>query len=318
METLKTILMRPRTVLTLMVVMVLSGIFTYISIPKEADPDIDVPVFYVSILHHGISPEDAERLLVKPMETELRGLDGLKEITAIASEGHAGIIVEFNIDIDHDKASSDVREKVDKARAELPQEAEEPVVNEINMSLFPVLVISLSGNVPERTLYNHARKLQDEIEAIPSVLEARLTGHREELLEVVLDAAKLESYNITQAELITAVTRNNQLIAAGFIDNGKGRFSVKVPGLFNTAKDVFGLPIKVSGDGIVTLGEVAEIRRTFKDATGYSRYNGKPSIAIQVIKRIGTNIIETNREVRKVATEHTKSWPANIKVDFVL
>ena len=318
MHTLKTILLRPRTVLTLMVVMVMSGILTYVSIPKEADPDIDVPVFYVSILHHGISPEDAERLLVKPMETELRGLDGLKEITAIASEGHAGLIVEFNIDVDHSAASSDVREKVDQARSELPSDAEEPVVNELNMSLFPVLVISLSGDVPERTLFNHAKKLQDEIEAIPSVLEARLTGHREELLEIILDASKLESYNITQDELITAVTLNNQLIAAGAMDSGKGRFSVKVPGLFNTAKDVYGLPIKVSGDGVVTLGQVAEIRRTFKDATGFSRFNGKPSIAIQIIKRIGTNIIENNNKVRDVVKAETGEWPDSVKVDFAL
>ena len=318
MQTLKTILMRPRTVLTLMFVMVLSGVFTYISIPKEADPDIDVPVFYVSLVHHGISPEDAERLLVKPMESELRGLDGLKEITAIASEGHAGIIVEFNIDVDHSQASSDVREKVDQARSELPSDAEEPVVNELNMSLFPVLVISLSGDVPERTLFNHARKLQDEIEAIPSVLEARLTGHREELLEIILDAAKLESYNITQDELINAVTLNNQLIAAGAMDAGKGRFSVKVPGLFNSAKDVFGLPIKTSEDGVVTLGQLAEIRRTFKDATGYSRFNGKPSIAIQVIKRIGTNIIKNNEKVREVVTAEISDWPSNVRVDFAL
>lgn len=318
MQTLKSILLRPRTVLTMMVVMVLSGLFTYVSIPKEADPDIDVPVFYVSLVHNGISPEDAERLLVKPMESELRGLDGLKEITAIASEGHAGIIVEFNIDVNHGEASADVREKVDQARSELPGEADEPVVNELNMSLFPVLVISLSGDVPERTLYNHAKKLQDEIEAIPSVLEARLAGHREELLEIILDASRLESYNITQEELITAVTRNNQLVAAGAMDSGRGRFSVKVPGLFNTAKDVFSLPIKVSDDGVVTLGQVAEIRRTFKDPTGFSRFNGKPSIAIQVIKRIGTNIIENNRKVRAIVAAETDSWPDNIRVDFAL
>jgi len=318
MQNLKSILLRPRTVLTLMVIMVISGILTYISIPKEADPDIDVPVFYVSILHHGISPEDAERLLIKPMETELRGLDGLKEITSIASEGHAGIIVEFNIDVDHNDASSNVREKVDQARAELPSDAEEPVVNELNMSLFPVLVISLSGDVPERTLFNHAKKLQDEIEAIPSVLEARLSGHREELLEIILDASKLESYNITQDELINAVTMNNRLIAAGAMDSGKGRFSVKVPGLFNTAKDVYSLPIKVSDDGVVTLGQVAEIRRTFKDATGFSRFNGKPSIAIQVIKRIGTNIIENNTKVRAVVEAQTSEWSKNIKIDMAL
>ena len=220
MQTLKSILMRPRTVLTMMVVMVLSGVFTYITIPKEADPDIDVPVFYVSILHHGISPEDAERLLVKPMETELRGLDGLKEITAIASEGHAGIIVEFNIDVDQVQASSDVREKVDQARAELPTEAEEPVVNELNMSLFPVLVVSLSGDVPERTLFTHAKKLQDEIEAIPSVLEARLTGGKNGPKQNLAEssdargggAKKLFS---VQTRIITARPRNASLVLRG-------------------------------------------------------------------------------------------------------
>jgi len=226
---LETILARPRTVLTMMVVMVFAGVYTYITIPKEADPDIDVPIFYVSIVHHGISPEDAERLLVKPMETQLRGLDGLKEITAIASQGHAGIIVEFNIDVNHAEASADVREKVDQAQSELPSEAEEPVVNVLNLSLFPVMVVTLSGDVPERTLYQHARRLKDEIESISSVLEARLAGHREELLEIILDPGRLESYNISQPELIQAVTNNNKLIAAGDLDTAKVASTSKYP-----------------------------------------------------------------------------------------
>ena len=315
---LETILARPRTVLTMMVVMVFAGVYTYITIPKEADPDIDVPVFYVSIVHQGISPEDAERLLVKPMETQLRGLDGLKEITAIASQGHAGIIVEFNIDVNHAEASADVREKVDQAQSELPSEAEEPVVNELNLSLFPVMVVTLSGDVPERTLYQHARRLKDEIESISSVLEARLAGHREELLEIILDPARLESYNISQPELIQAVTNNNKLIAAGDLDTGQGRFNVKVPGLFETARDVYTLPIRVSDLGVVTLGDVATIRRTFKDASSYSRFNGKPAIAIQVIKRIGTNIVENNQQVRSLVANQTKNWPTAIKVDYAL
>ena len=318
MSTLETILSRPRTVLTMMVVMVLAGIFTYITIPKEADPDIDVPVFYVSIPHEGISPEDAVRLLVKPMETELRGLDGLKEIVTIASEGHAGIILEFKIDADHDQASSDVREKVDLAKAKLPADADEPTVNEINFSLFPVIAVVLSGDVPERTLYRHARQLKDQIEAIPSVLEANLAGHREELLEVLIDPTKLESYNITQQQLINAVVRNNKLVAAGFLDTGNGKFNIKVPGLFETARDVYDLPIIVKDDGVVTLKEVAEIRRTFKDRVAYSRFNGKPAIGIQVVKRIGTNIVETNREVRRTVATFTQGWPNAIKIDFAL
>lgn len=318
LNVLEAIIRRPRSVLTIMIVMVAAGIFSYVTVPKEANPDIDVPIFYISIPQEGISPEDAERLLVKPMEKELRGLEGLKELTAIAGQGHAGIIIEFNIDIDHDAAGADVREKVDQAKAELPGGAEEPVVNEINMSLFPVLVVTLSGDVPERSLYRHARSLKDEIEALPGVLEANLAGHREELLEVLIDPTKLESYNITQAELVQAVTRNNRLIAAGSMDTGQGRFNIKVPGLFETRKDIYGLPIKVSGDAVVTLSDVAEIRRTFKDASSFSRFNGKPAIAIQVIKRIGANIVATNKEVRKVVADATDDWPQSIKLDFAL
>lgn len=318
MTVIETIIRLPRTVLTMMVVSVLWGTLIYLTIPKEADPDIDVPVFYVSIPYPGISPEDGARLIVKPMETEIRGIDGLKELTAIASTGHVGLIAEFEIDKDHSEASRELREKVDQAKAEIPSAAEEPSVNEINFSLFPVIVVSLSGQVPERTLYQNARKLKTAIEAIPSVLEANLAGHREELLEVLIDPVKLESYELTQADLIRAVTANNQLIAAGDMDAGRGRFSIKVPGLIETGLDVAAIPVKVSGDGIVTLGEVAEVRRTFKDATSYSRFNGEPAIAIQVVKRLGTNIVENNNEVRRVVAEFTKEWPDAIKVNLAL
>ncbi len=322
MSALEQILRRPRTILTLMVVMVMAGVFTYITIPKESDPDIDVPVFYVSIVHEGISPEDAVRLLIRPMETELRGLDGLKELTATGSQGHAGLTLEFKTDVDHDEASTNVREKVDQARSKLPSDAKEPTVHEINFSLAPIIAVVISGDVPERALYRHARQLKDQIEAIPTVLEANLTGHREELLEVIIDRTRLESYNISQTQLVNAVVRNNQLITAGFMDAGEkgggGRFNVKVPGLFETAKDVYDLPIVSTRDGVVTLKDVAEIRRTFKDRTNYSRYNGKPDIAIQVVKRLGTNVVENSLNVRKVVEEFTKDWPDAIKVDFAL
>jgi multidrug efflux pump len=321
MNVLEAILRRPRTVLTLMIVMVIAGVFTYLTIPKESDPDIDVPVFYVSIVHEGISPEDAVRLLIKPMETELRGLDGLKEITATASQGHASIVLEFKTSVDHDEASTDVREKVDQARSKLPTDAKEPTVHEINFSLAPIIAVVISGDVPERTLYRHARRLKDQIEAIPTVLEANLAGHREELLEVIIDRTRLESYNISQQQLINAVVRNNQLVTAGFMDSGAtggGRFNVKVPGLFETAQDVYDLPIVSTNDGVVTLKDIADIKRTFKDRTNYSRFNGKPDIAIQVVKRLGTNVVENSLNIRRIVEEYTKEWPDSIKVDFAL
>lgn len=304
--------------MTMLVVLLLAGITAYVTIPKEANPDIDVPVFFISVTQQGISPEDAERLLVKPLETRLRGLDGLKEISATAAEGYAGILLEFDVSFDKDAALADVRDKVDQAQAELPAEADEPQIAETNFNLVPTIVVVLSGNVPERTLYQNARRLKDQIEAIPSVLEANLSGQREELLEVIIDTVKLESYNISQDELISTVTRNNQLIPAGAFDQGQGRFNVKVPGLFETANDVYSLPIKVQGDSVVTLADVATIRRTFKDATSFTRFNGQPAIAVQVIKRTGTNIIENNTRVREVVKEFTADWPSTINIDFTL
>ncbi|MEP1930945.1 MAG: efflux RND transporter permease subunit [Roseibium sp.] len=315
---LEGVLRRPKTVFVLMVALLVAGVFSYINIPKEDSPDIDVPVFYVSIAQQGISPEDAERLLVRPMETELRGLDGLKEITAIASEGHAGIILEFDISFDKDEAMSDVRDKVDAAKGELPADAEEPTISETNFALVPTITIALSGNVPERTLYQHARRLKDQVEAIDTVRSADLKGHREEVLEVLIDSQKLESYAITQQELLTSLSQNNQLVPAGYIDGGQGRFNVKVPGLVETALDVYSLPIKQSGEGVVTLSDVAEIRRTFKDADSYTRVNGSPAIALDVTKRIGTNIIENNIAIRAVVDEAAKDWPKTIKVDYML
>jgi len=308
----------PRSIFTAMVAMILAGIVAYTSLPKEAQPDIDVPVFYISIGQQGVSTEDSERLLVKPMETALRGLDGLKEITAIASEGHAGIVLEFDINFEKDSALADIRDKVDQAKADLPEAANEPQIFETNFALVPTIVVALSGDVPEKTLYKHAKQLQDEIEALPQILEANLSGDREELLEIIIDSSKLESYNISQQELINAVSLNNRLIAAGFLDQGDGRFNIKVPGLFESPQDVMELPIKVQGDAVITLADVATGRQTFKDATSFTRVNGKPGIAINVVKRLGENVIETNEAVRQTVADFTEEWPDVIETTFML
>ncbi len=315
---LEAILRRPRTVMTLMIVTIVAGVFAYLGVPKEANPDIDVPVYYISVTQQGVSPDDAERLIVRPMETHLRGIDGLKEITGQAAEGRAAMFLEFDISVDKDKTLADIRDKVDRAKAELPAEADEPVITETNFALQPTITITLSGSAPERTMSRYARLLKDEIEAIQTVREANLSGRNEEILEVLIDLVRLESYDITQQELLQSLARNNQLVAAGFLDTGDGRFNVKVPGLLETTQDVYTLPIKQNGEGVVTLGDVAEIRRTFKDETVQTRVNGEPAIAINVVKRIGTNIIENNQAVRDVVKEFTADWPSTIKINYLL
>lgn len=306
---------RSRTVMLILFVGVVAGFFSYINLPKEADPDIPIPVFFISMSMHGISPQDGERLLVRPMEAQVQSIEGVEEMQSYAARGHAGVILEFDVDFDKDAALRDVQERVDLARAELPDDAEEPRVLEFNTSLFPVVIVALYGDVPERTLYALAQELEDEVKGVPGVLEAELSGTREEVLEVIIDPALLESYAISQQELLNAVNLNNRLIPAGSMDSGEGSFAVSVPGLFETRDDVLNLPIRASGDGVVTLGDIAEIRRTFQDATGYARYNGQPAIAVEVTKRIGENLIDVNRRVREVVSEVTADWPEEVNVD---
>lgn len=305
---------RPRPVLTLMLLLLLAGIVSYVTIPKEAEPDITIPQMYVNIAHEGISPEDAERMLIRPMETELRTLEGLKEMTATASEGSAVLMLEFDAGFDPDQALSDVRERVDLARAELPSDSEEPFVQEVNIALFPVLVVILHGDLPERTLVEIARDLRDKVEAIPGVLDAEVGGDREELLEVIVDPAALDSYNLSFTDLVNYVSRNNRLVAAGALDTGQGRFSVKVPGVVEELEDLLTMPIKTDNQRTVTFQDVATVRRTYKDPDGYARLDGKPAIALEISKRSGANIIEVVDTVKALLAREQLAWPSGLKV----
>lgn len=307
---------RSRTVLAALVMILIAGTAIYRDIPKESDPDVDIPIIYVSIPYDGISPEDGERLLIRPMESKLKTIEGLKEMRGTAVEGQASVVLEFEAGFDADKALRDVRDKVAEAKADLPDDAKEPVIKSVNVGLFPVLVVTLSGNLPERSLTRLARDLKDRLEGLPGVLEAALVGERKELLEVLVDPSKLENYRISPGEVINAVTLNNRLVPAGAIDTGQGRFAVKVPGLFESARDALELPIKVSAEGVVTLGDVTSVRPTFKDPTSFARLNGQTAIALEIKKRIGENVIDTVADVRRLVEAEQARWPDGVQVTF--
>ena len=315
MPIIKTAMSRSRTVLLSLAVVLVAGVIAYLTIPKEAEPDIEIPMIYVHITHDGISPEDGERLLVRPMEQELRTIEGIKEMTANAYEGGANVLIEFDAGIDTDKALADVREKVDMAKAKLPNETDEPTVNEVKMSRFdPMLVLNLAGDVPERTLITIAKDLKEEIEGLGGVLEVNLVGVREELMEVIVDPLAMESYGLDQAQIINFVTLNNRLVAAGALQSDEGRFPVKVPGVFESPADVLDMPIKAVGDRVVHFRDIAEVRRTYKDAESYARLNGKPALAIEVVQRARANVIETIEQIKALVAEEQAYWPAEIEV----
>ena len=307
---------QPRTIITLLFALIIGGVYSYITIPKESNPDIDIPIFYVSVPQPGISAQDSERLILRPLENKLKGMDGLKQIQSIGAEDYGAVILEFDIKIDNEKTLADIRSKISEVESELPDEANEPKVVEINFALIPSIIVTVSGNVPERTLNKFANNLQDEIEELDSVLSANLAGSRDEMVEVIIDTSKLESYNLTAFELINAINQNNKVVSAGSVESENGKFSIKVPGLFKTIQDVYSIPIKRNGDITISLGEVAEIKRPFADQDDFSKFNGKQAISIEVVKRLGVNIIENNKSVRSVVDDYTKNWPDVIEVDY--
>ena len=305
-----------RTIVFLMIIIISIGLLTYVNIAKDAEPDIDIPFIYVVVPHQGISPEDSERLIVKPLENQLKTIEGIEEMNGSASNGFGSVLLEFDIQFDKDKALGDVREKVDMVKSKLPTDAEEPMVLEFNMAELPTIVVSLSGDIPDRTLFYHAKKLQTQIESIPGILEAPITGDREDLMEILVSPSKLENYNISLMDLIRSITGNNRLVAAGSIDKGQGKFSIKVPAVYESAQDVYNLVIFSSGDGAVTLGDVAEIRKTYKDTESYARVNGKPAVALQIKKRIGENVLNINKKVRYEAEKYIENLSENIEINF--
>ena len=304
---------RARMVIAFIVLSLTAGAMAYVGLPKEGEPDIEIPAIFVSVPFPGISAADSETLLVKPMETELADLDGLKSMSSTAAEGYAGVALEFEFGWDKTKVMADIRDAMNSAEGSFPQGAENYSVNEINFSEFPIVIVNLTGQVPERTLVRVAKELQDSIESLDAVLEAGLAGQRDEMLEVTIDPLKLESYNVTAGELINVVTQNNLLIAAGEVETEQGTFAVKIPSSFSEPQDVYTLPVKQNGDSVVTLGDLATIKMTFEDRVGTARFNGTNTVALQVVKRKGFNLIDTAELVKQTVEEERASWPPELQ-----
>ncbi len=308
---------RARVVVLVFVCLLLFGLVAYLKIPKEAEPDVPIPYVYVSVMHNGISPEDGETLIIKPLEKELKNLDGLKSYSSQALEGYASVTMEFNAGFDQDQAMSDVREAVSRAKAKLPMDSEEPFIQEVNIALFPVISVVLSGQVAQPVLIATGKRLKEHLEAVPGVLKVAITGNREEMVEVVLDPITMQSYNLSLTEIAGSLQRNNILVAAGAIDNGKGRMVLKVPGKVSSVKDLLDLPLKTNANTVIRFQDVATVQRTYKDPVNFARLKGEPAVVLEVSKRLGSNIIQTIGGVRYVMDQAKPKLPAGVQVTFM-
>src|SRR5436190_9901359 len=302
-----------RLTIAVLVFLLSAGLVAYVTIPKEAEPDVRIPIIYVQLSQRGISPEDAERLLLRPVETQLKSVGNVKEMRSTAYEGGGFGMLEFEAGFDSKSALADVRAKVDTSKHDLPRDVDEAQVLEVNLSLYPVLVVGLSGDVPERTLLRVARFAKNAIEQVPGVLSAELRGARDEAVEIIVEPSLLNSYGVSLDQLGASF---NMLIAAGALEGQSGRFAVKVPSLFETPQDILKVPVVASSKAAVTLLDVAQVKPTFKDATSVTRVNGRPAMTIEVSKRTGANLIETVDGVKAVVAQLQKTWPAAIHLTF--
>ncbi|QUI60504.1 efflux RND transporter permease subunit [Wolbachia endosymbiont of Spodoptera picta] len=308
---------RNRTVILLLIVIFTFGSYTYIKMPRESNPDIQIPIISVFVGFPGISVEDSEKLLAIPIENELRFIEGVRELKALATNDGAHMIIKFGTEYDNKEVLDNVRSKLLNIKSKLPIEAESPIINEINLSLFPILNVGLIGNLPERALTEIALKLKKEIESLPNVLKVEVAGMRKETVEVIIEPTVLTKYNIQSNEIFQAISNNNRLVGAGSLENDTGKYSIKISGLLKDIEDIMNIPIRSQSDAVLRIKDIAKVYFGFEDHQGFARINGLPSIVLEISKRNGKNIIDTVNQVKYLMDKAKDQLPENLKVVYL-
>ncbi len=310
------ILNSSKLLLTILFFLITFGFYQYNTLPRESDPDISLPVVYVSLYHKGISPTDSERLLIKPLEKELKNIEGLKKISSSSYQSGGNVVLEFDAGFNSEKALSDTRVKIDLIKNKLPKETDEPRVMEVNLSRFPVLAVAISGEVDERVLFKIAKALKNDIESISEVLEVKTLGERERLIEIIVNPRTVENYGLTNKDVLESIAKSNLMIPAGTLSNDKGSFNVQVPSLIESREDLLNIPIKSQSNSFIKLEDVADVRDSFREKVGFARNNGEKAIILEVSKRTGENIIDVINKIKGVVNERTKNIPEFININF--
>lgn len=310
-------LRRQATVLTLLVFLVIIGVHSYLTLPREAFPDITIPYVFVTTTYEGVAPEDMETLITMPIERKLKGLSGVEEIRASSAEGLSTVAVKFIPSVDIDDALQKVRVKVDQAKADLPSDLEDdPVVEEVNFSDIPVIRVVLSGPYSLARLKTWAEDLKDEIETIPGVLNVLESGGLEREIRVEFDLDRIRAYNVPFSSMIQAVTQSNVNMPGGSMDIGETRYLVRVPEDFKHPSEIFSIVAFVRDGRPVYLRDVARIEDTHKDPLTRSRINGRPSVTLSVQKRSGENIVRICDEVRATVDRARPDLPPDLILDI--
>ena len=305
---------KAKTTLLIAFMVIIAGSYARQEIPIAASPNVQLPFITVSVFLDGASPSDTSRLIARPLENRLKTVTGVKNIRSTSYLSYARIFLEFEVGFDIDQALVDVKQGVEEIKYQLPMEAEDPQIQEYSEASFPVMNISIVGGSSVRQKVFYAKELKDKIEPIEQILEIRVTGAPEEVLEGVIDKSKMESYGVTLSDIYYSVANNNLIIPGGKQDTGRGSFNIEVPSIIESAKDVYAIPVKVTKDAIVTLGDIASIKRTFKDFTSHARVNGEDAVTLEISLREGANAIDASTAIRNILQEFENTLPKNLNI----
>jgi multidrug efflux pump len=307
-----------QTVMVLIVLVAFLGVVTYLSIPREAFPEIQIPYIIVNTRCAGVAPADVESSVTLEIEKKLKSLSDVEHITSSSREGSSAIIIEFSPDMDSDKALQRVRDKVAEAKSLLPADADEPTLSEIDVSQFPVLMVNVHGQASLVKLKEIAEALQDRIEGIKGVLSADLSGELTRQIRVLVDRDRLAAYQIPVPRFLALIQSEEKNVTGGLLKGSNFQLSVRVPGEFASPLDIFGLILETRDGKPIYLSDVATVVDTFEDRLSIARFDGKPCVTLAVRKRSGENIIRIAKEVRAIIDAAQPLLPAGVKISTSL
>ena len=294
---------------------ILAGLTAIRDIPKESSPDVKIPNVGVTVTQNGISPEDAETLIVKPIEREVDTIEGVEEIRSTASEGSANVRIKFTSSTDMDKALDDVKDAVDKAKVDFPEDANEPIVNEVNVALFPIISVGIYGDLPYEQMVGIGRDLQDNLERVKDVFEVNMIGDVDDIIEINLSMKDISALKLDPISIVSDLSNNNRMINSGDIKTEDNKISIKIPGLIKNMDDIESFPVYSDKSRVVTLGDIAEIKWGYRDRESAAYIDEKPAVTLEISKRIGSSIMDVINNSKEVVDSYP--LPENVSVVYM-
>jgi len=305
-------------VFAFMVMIVFFGLDSYMGLPRESSPDVEIPFVLVMTPYAGATPQDIENLITRKLERELKGLADLQEMTSSSVEGASTIFLEFDTSVEMSDALQQVRDRVDLAKPELPEDPRNDLlIMELNASDWPILQINLAADYDPAVLKDVGEDLQEEIESVKGVLEVKLTGGVEHEVLVEVDPERLRFYNLALGDVQGAIASQNMTIPGGELSLGLYNYQVSVPGEVESVEEIEGFVLNPADPVPVYIRDVAEVSFGLKDPDSISRVNGKSAVILSVTKRTGENIIDLADEVKRILYEQRATMPEGTEITLV-